>query len=171
MRKDKNMNDYITLKKREILKIGIKDENGNVKLDEKGNEVYIEFDLEDINTPDNYSKCVYLVQKASNLLKDKILVINKQSDSKGKGLMTKNEEEKTKAMKEFYKSMEEAMDLFLGKGGTNKIFGEKRYLTMFDDLTEMLEPIMPKLKINLSSIEKKIKTKYGNQNDTVLKNE
>lgn len=165
------MKEYISLKKRDILKIGIKDEEGNPKLDEKGNELYIEFDLEDINTPDNYSKCVYLIQKASNTLKNDIAVINKKQDVAGKGIMTKNEEAKMQALKKYYKSSEEAIDLFLGKGGTQKIFGDSRYLTMFDDLVEMLEPIMPKLKINFDSIEKKIKSKYGNKEDNVLKDE
>ena len=66
---------------------------------------------------------------------------------------------------------EEAMDLFLGKGGTSKIFGETRYLTMFEDLSEMLEPIMPKLKINMDSIEKKIKSKYKIEDTSILKDE
>ena len=75
------------------------------------------------------------------------------------------------ALKQYYKTVEDAMDLFLGKNGTTKIFGETRYLTMFDDLSEMLEPIMPKLKINLESIEKKIKSKYSMTNSNVLKDE
>lgn len=165
------MNEYINLKKRNILKIGIKDEEGNPKLDDKGKELYIEFDLEDINTPENYSKCVYLVQKASSTLKNDFAIINKKQDVEGKGIMTRNEEEKMKALKKYYKSTEEAMDLFLGKNGTQKIFGDSRYLTMFDDLSEMLEPIMPKLKINFDSIEKKIKAKYSTKEDNVLKDE
>ncbi len=165
------MNDYIQLKKRDIFKLGIKDENGNPKLDKDGHEVFIEFDLEDINLPDNYSKCVYLVKKASSTLKNDMIIIDKKQDSKGKGFMTKNEELKTQAIKKFYNSTVEAMDLFLGKGGTNKIFGEVRYLTMFDDLSEILGPIMPKLKINMNSIEEKIKSKYKIQDSSVLKNE
>ena len=39
------MNEYINLKKRNVVKIGIKDENGVAKVDENGNEIYIEFDL------------------------------------------------------------------------------------------------------------------------------
>ncbi len=165
------MEDYIKLKKRNILKIGIKDEDGKPKRDEKGREIFIEFDLEDINTADNYNKCVYLTQKANSVLKNDIAIINKKQDVKGKGIMTKNEEAKMEALKRFYKSTEEAMDLFLGKGGTSKIFDDTRYLTMFDDLVEMLEPIMPKLKINFETIEKKIKEKYSSKNGRVLKDE
>ena len=35
----------------------------------------------------------------------------------------------------------------------------------------MLEPILPKLKINLDDINKKIKDKYKTKEDNVLKNE
>ena len=164
------MNDYINLKKREsVLKIGIKDEKGNTKKDENGNEIYIEFDLEDIGTPDRYNKSVQMVKKATNDLKNEILIINKKQDSKGKGIMSKNEEAKMEALRKFYKSGEEAMDMFLGKDGIKKIFGETRYLTMFDDLSEMLEPILPKLKFSIEKMEKKIKEKYKTTNDNVLK--
>lgn len=165
------MNEYINLKKRNILKIGIKDENDIPKIDNNGNEVYIEFDLEDIETPQKYSKCVYLIQKATNVLRDEFNVIDKKQDVKGRGFMTKNEESKIIALKKYYKSMEEAIDLFLGVGGTEKIFGNSRYLTMFDDLNDMLEPILPKLKINLNDIGQKIKDKYKLKEDNVLKNE
>ena len=85
--------------------------------------------------------------------------------------MTKNQEAKMQALKRFYKSMEEAIDHFLGKGGTQKIFGNARYLTMFDDLSEMLEPIMPKLQVNVDNIDKKIKEKYKTTKENVLKDE
>lgn len=165
------MNDYITLKKRDILKIGIKDEEGMPKLDKNGKEIYIEFDLEDITIPDRYDKCVYIIEKASNTLKNSLVIINKKQDVKGKGIMTANEKAKVEAFKLYYKSLEEGIDLFLGHGGTRKIFGETRYLTMFNDLSEMLEPIMPKLKINMESIEKKVKEKYSQPNKNVLKDE
>lgn len=165
------MNEYITLKKRDTLKIGIKDENGMPKKDELGNELYIEFDMEDIELPVRYSKCAYLVEKATNTLRNEMTIINKKQDSKGKGLMTKNEEAKMEALKKYYNSTEEAMDLFLGKGGTKKIFGEVRYLTMYDDLAEMLEPIMPMLKEKTQSIDERIKAKYKKQDDGVLKDE
>ena len=165
------MNEYIQLKKRNVLKIGIKDENNVSKLDEFGNEIYIEFDLEDIEVPERYSKCTYLIQKATNTLQNELVIINKKQDAPGKGVMTQNEEAKMRVLKKYYKDVENAMDLFLGENGTNKIFGETRYITMFEDLKEMLEPIMPKLKINLKSIEEKIKSKYKMQENDVLKDE
>lgn len=163
------MNEYIQLKTRNTLKIGIKDEFGKEKKDENGNLLYIEFDLEDIELPLKYNKCEFLIRKAKQDLKFDLLIINKRQDVKGKYLLSKNEEEKIKATKKYYKTMEEAMNLFLGEGAVDKIFGKKRYYEMFDDLAEQLEPIMPMLSDNLANITKKVTEKYKNETDDVLK--
>ena len=166
------MNEYINLKKRNIVKIGIKDDEGNVKLDENGHEVFIEFDLEDINLVDNYSKAISMCEKAGIDLKTQITVINKRKDDKKiNSVITKNEKDKMDALKKYYKTIEQAMNLFLGKDGFTKIFGESRYLTMLDDLSDMLEPIMPLLKVNIEGIQNKIISKYKNQDEDVLKDE
>lgn len=165
------MNNYINLKGRDTYKLGIKDENGIPKKDENGNELYIEFDLENINTVENWSKCVYLVNKAHDTLKNEIAIIQKKSDSPGKGIMTKNQEEEVKVWKKYYADVEYAMNLFLGENGVTKIFGDVRYSTMFEDLAEMFEPIMPDLKVNSEKIINNITKKYSNKEDNVLKDE
>lgn len=164
--------EYIKLKKRNVFKMGILDENDKPKKDKNGHEIFIEFDLEDINTIDNYNKCISLIEKAETTLKMKAAAIDKQEDTKGKNdFMSKNQKAKYQALKEYYKSTEEAMDLFLGTNGTNKIFGDNRYLEMFDDLVEMLNPIMPKLKLNADDLIEKVKNKYKFKEDNVLKDE
>lgn len=163
------MNEYIKLKKRDTLKIGIKDENDVPKLDENGHEVFIEFDLEDITIADRYDTCFRLIKKATNNLQSRLVIINKKQDVPGKGYMSRNEKEKMDAVETYFKETEEAMDLFLGKGGTTKIFGEVRYLEMFDDLNEYLKPVAPLLKLNMESIEKRIKSKYSTTDNSTLK--
>ena len=163
------MNEYIQLKARNTLKIGLKDEFGNERKDENGNLLYIEFDLEDIELPLKYNKCEFLIRKAKQDLKFDKLIIDKRQDVKGKYLLSKNEEDKIKATQKYYKTMEEAMNLFLGEGAVEKIFGKKRYYEMFDDLAEQLEPIMPMLSENLANITKIIPEKYKNDADDVLK--
>ena len=64
----------------------------------------------------------------------------------------------------------DALDLFLGEGGTKKLLnGRKPYYSMYDDISEMLEPILPKLKLSADSIVEKIKEKYSNtkENDVL----
>ncbi len=166
------MNEYINQKERNTVKIGIKDDKGNVKLDKDGHEVFIEFDLEDINLVDNYSKAISMCEKAGTDLKTQIAVINKRKDDKQiNSVITKNEKDKMDALKKYYKTIEDAMNLFLGEDGFTKIFGNKRYLTMLDDLSDMLEPIMPLLKVNIEGIQNKIISKYKTHDEDVLKDE
>lgn len=166
------MNEYINQKERNTVKIGIKDDKGNVKLDKDGHEVFIEFDLEDINLVDNYSKAISMCEKAGTDLKTQIAVINKRKDDKQiNSVITKNEKDKMDALKKYYKTIEDAMNLFLGEDGFTKIFGNKRYLTMLDDLSDMLEPIMPLLKVNIEGIQNKIINKYKIHDEDVLKDE
>lgn len=163
--------NFIQLKKRNTFKIGIKDENGIPKKDENGNLVYLEIDLEDIELPLKFNKCEFLIRKAQQDLKWDFLAIDKRQDIKGKMLISKNDEDKMKAINKYYKTMEEAMDLLLGKGAVQKIFGDNRYYAMYEDLNEMLTPIMPKLKLNSKAITDKIKSKYKQQDKRVLKDE
>lgn len=165
------MNGYIELQNRDVLRIGIKDANGNVKLDKDGHEVFIEFDLEDINIIDNYSKAISLCEKAGRDLQTELTLIEKKQDTKFNDFLTKNQKEKMDALKKYYQTIEEAMNLFLGEDGFTKIFGKSRYITMLDDLAKMLEPITPLLKVNVDKIHKKIITKYKESEDNVLKNE
>lgn len=154
--------DYIQLKERkDILKLGIKDEAGNIVFDEKDNEVFIEFDLGDIDLPIRYSKCTTQINDAKRELKNKLVIINKQQDKKGKGFLSCNEEQKIKAVQEFYKKMELAMDLFLGKGGTRKFLnGKKIYWEVWDDIAEALKPYIDKMKLTVEDMEDRIKNKY-----------
>lgn len=165
------MNGYIELQKRDVVRIGIKDEQGNVKLDKNGHEVFIEFDLEDINIVDNYSKAINLCEKAGRDLQTELTIIEKKQDTKFNDFLTKNQKSKLEALKKYYQTIEQAMNLFLGEDGFNKIFGSSRYLTMLDDLARMLEPIMPLLKVNVDKIHNKIITKYKQTDEDVLKNE
>lgn len=165
------MNEYINLKKRNTVRIGIKDENGNVKYDKDGQEVFIEFDLEDINLVDNYSKAISLCEKAGKTLQSELVIINKKEDVKINDYLTRNQKAKIDALKKYYKTIEEAMNLFLGENGFTKIFGNQRYLTMLDDLADMLNPIVPLLRVNIDSIKNKIVTKYKVTDENVLKDE
>lgn len=165
------MENYIKVEKKDVFKLGIADENGNPKLDENGKELYLEFDLADVELPLKLNKCEHLIKKAQRDLKNKVIVINKKQDKKGKMLLSSNEEEKVKALKEYYDSMEEAMDLFIGKGGTKKVFGNRRYWEMYEDLSEMLKPFLPKMRLDIDSMTDRIKEKYQIKEENVLKND
>lgn len=167
------MENVIKLKKRkDILKLGIIDENDNIVKDENGNEVYLEFDMGDINLPLNYNKCINLINQARKKLKGQFITIDKKQDHAGKQLLSSNEEAKVKALKQFYVEMEEAMDLFLGKGGTRKYLnGKEPYYELWDDISESIEPHLEKMKLTVTDMTERIKEKYNVKESDVLKNE
>lgn len=157
------MTDFIQLKKDNILRIGIRDAEG------KPTGEHLEFDLEDIELPLRLNECEIKHKKNVEYLKNQFTLIDKKEDKKGKFILSSREEEKLKTLKEFYKRETEALDLFLGKDGTKKLLnGRNEYLSMYDDINEMLEPILPKLKIRADDIANKIKEKYKTKEKNVL---
>lgn len=165
--------EYINLKERkDLFRLGFKDEKGNIIKDNKGNEVFIEFDLGNIELPLRYNKCINLIEQAKKNLKMQFIIIDKKQDHKGKQLLSYNEIEKAKATKQFYKDMEIAMDLFLGQGGTRKFLnGKNPYWEMWDDIDEMLKPYHDKLKLTINDMTDRIKSKYKITESDVLTNE
>ena len=157
------MADFIQLKKDNILRIGIRNAEGQ----ETGE--HLEFDLEDIELPLRLNECEAKHRKNLENLRNQFIVIEKKEDKKGKFILSWREEEKIKALQEFYKREMEALDLFLGKDGTKKLLnGRKPYYSMYEDISEILEPIKPKLKTNANDIINKIKNKYNNKENDVL---
>lgn len=152
------MADFIQLKKDNILRIGIRDTEGN----DTGE--HLEFDLEDIELPLRLNECDAKHRKNLEYLKNQFVIIDKKEDKKGKFILSWKEEEKLKVLQEFYKREMEALDLFLGENGTEKLLnGRKPYYSMYEDISEILEPIMPKLKLRADDIVDKIKQKYSNK--------
>lgn len=165
--------EYIKLKNRkDIIQLGFQDEEGNIMKDENNKEIYIQFDLGDIDLPLKYNRCINLLEQARKNLKAQMIIINKKQDNKGKQLLSSNDVLKVKAFKQCYKEMEEAMDLFLGKGGTRKFLnGRNPYIEMWDDISEALEPYMGKMKLTVSDMEQRIKQKYKITDNDVITNE
>lgn len=154
------MADFIQLKKDNILRIGIKDSNG-VDTGE-----HLEFDLEDIELPLRLNQCEAQHRRNLEFVKNQFIIIDKKEDKKGKFLLSWKEEEKIKVLQEFYKKEMEALDLFLGKDGTKKLLnGRNPYYSMYEDINEILEPVLPKLKLRADNIIDKVKEKYNNKKE------
>lgn len=152
--------NFIQLKKDSILRIGIKDSDGN----DTGE--HLEFDMEDINLALRLNECDEKHRKNLEFLRNQFIIIDKKEDKKGKKILSWKEEEKLKVLQEFYKKEMEALDLFLGENGTKKLLnGRNPYYSMYEDINDMLKPILPKLKLRADDIAKKIKDKYSNVNN------
>ena len=57
--------------------------------------------------------------------------------------------------------MRAAIDEFAGPGASNKIFGDKNYLEMFNDFMEEMQPHLEKMELKGIDVRKKIEEKYG----------
>ena len=158
------MKDYIQLQKDDILRLGIKDSEGN----DTGE--HLEFNLSDIELPLKYQELMELDKKYKGELRNQMLIIDKRQDVKGKKLLSKNEEDKIKAVNDFFKKEIEVYNLFLGENGVQKLLnGRKIGWTTLQEIDEIIEKqIAPHLDISMKSITDKVKEKYA---QTVKKSE
>ena len=130
----------------------------------------IEFDLVDIELPFKAERALAEVNRIYKDLQAKLVIIEKREDHQLNGeIMTANEKAKLEAHKNAYKEMRVAMDAFLGAGACQKIFGDRNYVEMYDDLFEQLAPHFEKMKLNTEGIAARIKDKYSKKDDGVLR--
>jgi hypothetical protein len=156
---------FIQLEKSNVFIVKIKNSDG----EDTGKQ--LEFDLEDMELFLRLNECDEAHKRNMKYLKDQFMIIDKKQDHKGKKLLSWKEEEKLKVLQKVYKDEMDALDLFIGKGKTQMILdlmGRKPYFTMYDDIGKLIEPILPKLKINVEGIKEKITKKYNNKETDVL---
>lgn len=127
----------------------------------------IEFDLEDIGLNFKLLKALREIDRIQDYMKKELYIIDKRQDVKGKYL-SKNEEDTLRLWDKCFKDMRNAMDTFLGAGACNKIFGDRNYIEMFDDLMDQLKPHLEKMKISYNDIKKRIENKYSSKNEKVI---
>lgn len=151
------MKDYIQLQKDDVLRLGIRDSEGN-----DTGEV-LEFNLSDIEIPLKYQELLEKDKKNKENLRNQILIIDKRQDVKGKKLLSKNEEDKIKAIDSFFKREVEIYNMFLGENGVQKLLnGRKLGWTSLQDIDEIIEKqIVPHLDITMTNITDRVKQKYS----------
>lgn len=153
--------DYIQLKPSSVKRFGIRTADG-VDTGE-----YIEIDIEDIELPKRAEIChkkhAENVKKLNEIKEN----INKEEDRKEKDeVFSNNEKILMNAFQEFYQKEEEAIDELLGKGTTRKLLnGRKPYVTMYEDISDYIEQIIPILKESQAKLIDKIKSKYSKEEE------
>jgi hypothetical protein len=139
-----------------------------IEVNDKGET--IEFDLVDIELPFKAERALSEVNRIYRELQAKLVIIEKREDHKTKdGIITANERDRLEAHRTAFKEMRVAMDAFLGEGACQKIFGDRNYVDMYDDLFDALEPHFEKMKLNTDGITERIKAKYSKKADGVLR--
>ena len=131
---------------------------------------YLEFDLEDIELPLRYQELVEKEKKNKEHLKNQLFIIDKREDVKGKKLLSKNEEDKVRALNEFFNNEKEIYNMFLGERGVEKLLnGRKLGWTSLQEIDEIIEKqIAPYINVSINDITAKIKDKYSPKNKDVL---
>ena len=154
----------IKLNKDDILRLEIVTNEG------KKTGEYLEFDLEDIELPLKYQELIEKDKKNKENLRNQMLIIEKRQDVKGKKLLSKNEEDKIKALNDFFKKEVEVYNMFLGENGVQKLLnGRKLGWTTLQEIDEIIEKqITPYLDIDMKKITDKVKEKYS---QAIKKNE
>lgn len=157
----------IRLKNKDIYRIEVNDEGE-----------CIEFDLKDIGLR---SKGIDALNKIEEIQK-KYAIIFKEIEEMETNVKKGEEEDIEKVIKdnkfksyheaeiEMFKEMRYAMDLFLGEGACQKIFGDRNYYDMFYDLVEELakprkelhgKSHLEMLNIKSDQINRRIAEKYS----------
>ena len=149
--------NVIKLNKDNILRLRIETAEG----EDTGS--VLEFDLEDIELPLKYQELAERDKKNKEQLRNQMLIIDKRQDVKGKKLMSKNEEDKIKALNDFFKKEVEVYNIFLGENGVEKLLnGRKLGWTTLQEIDEIIEyQIAPHINLTMDNITGKVKEKYG----------
>ena len=144
--------NFIKLNKDNVLRLGIQTNDG------KDTGEYLEFDLEDIELHLKYQELLEEDKKNKMNLRNQMLVIDKRQDVKGKKLMSKNQEDKIKALNEFFKKEVEVYNMFLGENGVQKLLnGRKVGWTTLQEIDDIVEKqIAPHLDVSMDKITQKV---------------
>lgn len=146
-------------------KLNIKNREEDIyRLEINDNGDYIEFDLLDIGLPAKVIKSAENIERLEKEYSKRILEAEE-----------KHKDDETELLKniiliEAEKHQEERkyFDMFLGEGTCNKIFGDKNYEGMFNDLMEGLNPHFDKMKIDMERIKENLKEKYKLKDNDVM---
>jgi len=158
------MNNEIKLSKSNVLRLKITTDTG----EDTGE--YLEFDLEDIELSLRYQDMLERDKKNRDWLQKEFVIINKRQDVKGKKLLSKNEEDKLKAIKKFCDEEVEVYNMFLGENGVQKLLnGRKLGWTSLQEIDEIItKQIVPYFDKTAQDIEKKIIEKYKIEKEEVI---
>ena len=124
---------------------------------------YLEFDLGDIELPLKYQELMEKDKKNKEHLRNQMVIIDKREDVKGKKLLSKNEEDKIRAINEFFVKEVEVYNMFLGPRGVEKLLNGRKFTwTTLNEIDEIIEKqISPHIDVNMQKITDKVKAKYS----------
>ena len=135
-----------------------------IEVNDKGETISL--DLTDSALYKNMEDTFKKLSKISQTMKEKLDSVEKINDKKEKDdFLSKKEIAQIELLDEFYKESRNAIDNFLGEGACQKIFGDKNFITMFEDLFKALNPCFKEMKNRVIDNEDEIRKKYLSKTD------
>ena len=149
--------NVIKLNKESVLRLDIETNEG------QSTGECLEFQLDDIELPLRFQDLMEKDKKNKERLRNEMLIIDKRQDVKGKKLLSKNEEDKIKALNEFFRKEIEVYNMFLGERGVEKLLNGRKFTwTTLQEIDEIIEKqIVPHLDVNMQDITERVKEKYS----------
>lgn len=136
-----------------------------IEVNDNGDTIVI--DREDPNYLLKFQKMYEDVEKLEKEYKLKSKVIEKKEE-KSLGLITNKDVDNVKLYNETMKKMRSIIDGVLGKNACQKIFGDRNYFGMLDDLLEALSPFLEKIGILNKDTKEAVIEKYSKKDDDTI---
>lgn len=138
-----------------------------IEVNDKGET--ISFDLTDFRLPAKLLNTYNNLNELTNEYEQKNEELAKREDKDINEFVTQNQMDIIALTEQYYKDARNVLDEFLGEGACQKIFGDKNYMDMFDDLIEQLTPHFNAMGLNFKKMQKGLVKKYTDKQSNVLK--
>lgn len=138
-----------------------------IEVNDEGDTIV--FDLTDFRLPAKLLNTYNNLNELTKEYETKNQSIAEREDKNINEFVTQNQMDIISLTEQYYKDARKILDEFLGKGACQKIFGDKNYMDMFDDLIEQLEPHFKKMGLNFQKMQKGLVKKYDKSQKNIMK--
>ena len=136
----------------------IKIDNENVyKIEINDNGDYIELDLLDIELPIKFINAGKTLERETKIYNNKVKALENQYKDDVKTYLYKSHD----VDRIYCKKMREMFDSWLGEGTSQKVFGSKNRIGMFDEFYNQLVPILNDIQLNFEQIKENLLKRYN----------
>lgn len=136
----------------------IKIDNENVyKIEINDNGDYIELDLLDIELPIKFINAGKTLERETKIYNNKVKALENQYKDDVKTYLYK----RLDVDRIYCKKMREMFDSWLGEGTSQKVFGNKNRIGMFDEFYNQLVPILNDIQLNFEQIKENLLKRYN----------
>ena len=136
----------------------IKIDNENVyKIEINDNGDYIELDLLDIELPIKFINAGKTLERETKIYNNKVKALENQYKNDVKTYLYK----RLDVDRTYCKKMREMFDSWLGEGTSQKVFGNKNRIGMFDEFYNQLVPILNDIQLNFEQIKENLLKRYN----------